>query len=76
VAKLVDEARFVTVKAVADECGVTVPTVHSWLKYHRFMPFHSVFGRILIDRSDYARFKSEHPDLLNKKARAKAEVAA
>jgi hypothetical protein len=70
--QLVDESQYVTVPVISREMKVSVPTVHSWLRYHRYMPCKRAFRNIVVLRSDYEKFKDTRPDLV---AKAKAQAA-
>lgn len=58
------EVKYVTAPEMARECGVTLQTVHSWLKYHRYMKSQYVFGKPVVERTEYSRFKRERPELI------------
>lgn len=64
------ESQYVTVQTISGECGVSYSTVYSWLKYHRFMKFVHAFGKPVVKRADYERFKREHPELVGATAGA------
>lgn len=55
---------FLTVPEIARDAGVTVTTVHNWLKYHRYMEWRRLLDRPVIHREEYARFKREHEELV------------
>jgi len=55
---------FLTVPEVARDAGVTLATVHNWLKYHRYMEWRRLLGRPVVHRDEYARFKREHAELV------------
>ena len=57
---------YVTIPEIAAETGATYHTVHSWLHYHRHMTAERVLGRIVVHRSDYEKFKEEHPELVQR----------
>ena len=62
--RLDDAFDFLTVPEVARDAGVTLTTVHNWLKYHRYMEWRRLLGRPVVHREEYARFKREHADIV------------
>ena len=55
------EAAFISVPQIMAETGGHRNTVYYWL---RFMQCETVFGRPLIPREEFERFKREHPELI------------
>lgn len=58
---------YLTAPQIAKKTGVLLTTVHTWLKYHRHMGFIHVFGRPVILRSEFERFRVEHAELFKAK---------
>lgn len=63
-------ADYVSAPEIADESGVALNTVHNWLKYHGYMAHEKILGRRVVRRTEFERFKLEHPELV----KAKSEV--
>ena len=60
----ISQADYMTVPAIAKDAGVELHTVHNWINYHRYMTAEQILDRPAIKKSDYARFKREHPELI------------
>ena len=58
------EVKYLTVAQIATDAGVDANTVHNWLKYHRYLKEERLLGRPVVERTEYARFKAEHPHLI------------
>lgn len=58
---------YLTAPQIATETGALLTTVHTWLKYYRHMQCIHVFGRPVILRSEFERFRVEHAELFQVK---------
>ena len=61
---------YVTVPEIMAECETDRNTVYNWARYHRHFEFEYVLGRPCVLRTEFERFKREHPELV----KAKSEV--
>ena len=61
---------YISAPEIAKETGANIYEVHRWLRYHRYMESEKVFGSRVVKRSEYERFKAEHPELIKQKQAA------
>lgn len=61
---IVDTGKFLTVPQIAQDAGQPISKIHYWLRYQQLMSWTRIFGRIVVERDEYARFKREHPELI------------
>ena len=58
------QSQYIDISEIVRDSGAERGSVNNWLRYHRFMPYTRVFGRIVVLRTDYEQFKRDHPERL------------
>ena len=61
------EADYVRTTEIARDADVTIHQVHNWIKYHRYLTAEKVLGVLVVRRSEYERFRKDHPELFSEK---------
>lgn len=61
------EADYMDFPAIASEMGVPYTMVPNWARYHRYFPVEYFFDKPVVARSEFERFKREHPELIQAK---------
>lgn len=67
------EEIYISVPEMAKETGVKAATAHSWLKYFRYMPTETIFGRPIVKRADFAKFKRDYPEVIEKGRKSRTQ---
>lgn len=58
---------YVTYNEAAEETGVSRNTVSNWVNYHRYFDRVRVLGKPVLRRTEFDKFKFEHPELIQAK---------
>ncbi|RYX83930.1 hypothetical protein EON83_12390 [bacterium] len=58
------EKNYVDYPTIARECGASPYQVGNWARYHKYFETEHVFGKPLVHRDQYEKFKREHPELI------------
>lgn len=59
------DTTYITVPEMAAESGQRLSVVYFWLRYHHYLNFERVDGRVVARRDEWETFKEVYPELMN-----------